>query len=103
MTSEISNAQAKALITTRSSPHRFSLSSRHSRFDSTTTAILAARLLRIRLPGLNVEATWRREDGFIDRKTWSEPAVEVDLTSELEERLGCVVPGVLAEWVDDNG
>lgn len=58
---------------------------------------------RICLPGLHVEAQWRRSNGFVDRRTWSEPASEVDLTSvELEVHLGCSVPDVIATWVDDD-
>ena len=58
---------------------------------------------RICLPGLHVEAQWRRSNGFVDRRTWSEPASEVELTSvELEVHLGCSVPDVIATWVDDD-
>lgn len=59
---------------------------------------------RIRLPGLFVEAEWRRSNGFVDRRTWTEPETEVTLTSvELEVHLGCSVPDVIAAWVDDDG
>jgi len=59
---------------------------------------------RIRLPGLEVEARRRRADGFIDKRKWSLPEVEVALTSvRLEVRLGRTVPDVLVEWVDDDG
>ena len=59
---------------------------------------------RIRLPGLYVEAQWRRSNGFVDTRTWSEPDCEVALTSvELEVHLGCSVPDVIATWVDDDG
>lgn len=58
---------------------------------------------RIRLPGLYVQAQWRRSSGFVDTRTWSEPAAEVALTSvELEVHLGCSVPDVIATWVDDD-
>lgn len=59
---------------------------------------------RIRLPGLSVEAQWRRSNGFVDTRTWSEPASEVALTTvELEVHLGFSVPDVIATWVDDDG
>lgn len=59
---------------------------------------------RIRLPGLFVEAEWRRSNGFVDRRTWAEPETEVTLTSvELEVHLGCSVPDVIAAWVDGDG
>lgn len=58
---------------------------------------------RIRLPGLHVEAQWRRSNGFVDMRTWSAPSSEVALTSvELEVHLGCSVPDVFATWVDDD-
>lgn len=58
---------------------------------------------RICLPGLHVEAQWRCSNGFVDRRTWSEPASEVELTSvELEVHLGGSVPDVIATWVDDD-
>ena len=59
---------------------------------------------RILLPGLFVEARWQRSNGFIDRRTWSTPNVEISLKSvELEVHLGCSVPDVVASWVDDDG
>lgn len=59
---------------------------------------------RIRLPGLDVEAKWRRENGSIDKRMWSKPEAEIALTSvKLEVPLGCAVPDVLAEWIDDIG
>lgn len=58
---------------------------------------------RIRLPGLYVETQWRRSNGYVDTRTWSEPGYEVALTSvELEVHLGCSVPDVIATWVDDD-
>lgn len=58
---------------------------------------------RICLPGLYVEAQWRRSNGYVDTRAWSEPASEVALTSvELEVHLGCSVPDVIATWVDDD-
>lgn len=58
---------------------------------------------RICLPGLHVEAQWQRSNGFVDRRTWSEPTSEVKLTAvELEVHLGCSVPDVIATWVDDD-
>jgi hypothetical protein len=58
---------------------------------------------RICLPGLHVEAKWRRSNGFVDTRTWSEPESEMVLTYvELEVHLGCSVPDVIATWVDDD-
>lgn len=58
---------------------------------------------RIRLPSLHVEATWRRSNGFADTRTWSEPEMEVALSSvELEVHLGSSIPDVIASWTDDD-
>lgn len=66
--------------------------------------IILERERRIRLPGLNVEAKWQRDDGFVDRRSWSAPDTEVSLsTVELEVHLGCSVPDVIASWIDSDG
>jgi len=59
---------------------------------------------RIRLPGLEVEAKWRRADGFIDKRVWSLPETEIVLTSvRLEVPLIRAVPDVVVEWVAADG
>lgn len=58
---------------------------------------------RIRLPRLHVEATWRRGNGFVDTRIWSESEMEVALSSvELEVHLGSSIPDVIATWTDDD-
>ncbi|MCZ2152768.1 MAG: hypothetical protein LC114_02515 [Bryobacterales bacterium] len=58
---------------------------------------------RIRLPGLHVDAQWRRSDGFMDTRTWSEPEMEVALSSvDIEVHLGSSIPDVIASWTDED-
>lgn len=66
--------------------------------------IILERERRIRLPGLNVEAKWQRDDGFVDQRSWSTPDTEVSLTTvELEVHLGRSVPDVIASWINSDG
>lgn len=59
---------------------------------------------RICLPPLEVYAEYRRTNGFVDRREWSEPWQEVILsTVELEVHLGHSVPDVIASWINDDG
>ena len=59
---------------------------------------------RICLPGLFVEAQLQRNDGFVDRRRWSTPEIEVSLKSvDLEVHLGHSVPDVVVSWVGDDG
>lgn len=58
---------------------------------------------RIRLPGLHVDAKWRRSDGFVDTRTWSALEMEIALTSVgLEVHLGSSIPDVIASWMDED-
>lgn len=59
---------------------------------------------RIRVPELKAEAEWQRANGFTDKRTWSSPDVELQLSSvELEVHLGHSVPDVVASWVAEDG
>ncbi|MBE7421651.1 MAG: hypothetical protein HS110_04360 [Zoogloeaceae bacterium] len=58
---------------------------------------------RIRLPGLHVDAQWQRSDGFLDTRAWSEPEMEVALSSvDIEVHLGSSIPDVIASWTDED-
>lgn len=59
---------------------------------------------RIRVPELKAKAEWQRANGFTDKRTWSSPDVELQLSSvELEVHLGHSVPDVVASWVEADG
>lgn len=66
-------------------------------------AILEAEK-RICLPRLQVNAEFKRSNGFVDRRDWMEPEQEVVLASvELEVHLGHSIPDVIASWVKEDG
>lgn len=59
---------------------------------------------RIRVPELKAKAELQRANGFTDKRTWSSPDVELQLSSvELEVHLGHSVPDVVASWVEEDG
>jgi hypothetical protein len=62
------------------------------------------RECRIRVPELKAEAEWQRTDGFTDKRSWSSPDVEIQLSSvEIEVHLGHSIPDVVASWVEEDG
>jgi hypothetical protein len=66
-------------------------------------AILEAEK-RICLPRLQVNAEFKRSNGFVDRREWIEPEQEVMLASvELEVHLGHSIPDVISSWMKEDG
>ncbi len=76
---------------------------RESLLHMEVKAILEAEK-RICLPRLQVDAEFKRNNGFVDRREWMEPEQEVVLTSvELEVHLGHSIPDVVATWIKEDG
>lgn len=99
------NAAADALdwLDADDLPSGLSLTERRETLLHREVKAILERERRIRLPGLQVDAKWRRSDGFVDTRTWAELEMEVSLSSvDLEVHLSSSIPDVIASWTDDD-